>query len=459
MLSGVFLLAVLFLSCISNEHFSYAITYTHHIIAQSRQGPIVDYPHLKVELVARGINFPTSIAFLGPNDILVLEKNNGTVQRIINGIMLPNPLLHVNVDTKSERGLLGIAVAKNVTRNTTYVFLYYTQAETRNAEDVTEGKDPICSCLYRYELIENKLVNPVLLLNLPAKPGFYNETDHLGGKIVIGPDRNVYLGIGDVGGHMTQTVNVKGGMPPDGTGGILRITPDGKIVHGILGNTYPLNLYYAYGIRNSFGMDFDPVTKTLWDTEDGPAYGDEINLVEPGFNSGWIKVQGIWKPVPPLNYLAGNITLHPDKLLVDFAGKGKYRPPEFIWYQEVGPTALKFLNSDRLGKQYENEIFVGDFHDGVLYHFQLSKNRTELILNDSLASKIANSTTDLRTVIFAHGFGGITDIQVGPDGYLYILSLYAGGDDCNPIPELYDKPCISYSSSIKGSIFRIVPAN
>ena len=55
---------------------------------------------------------------------------------------------------------------------------------------------------------------------------------------------------------------------------------------GILGNTYPLNLYYAYGIRNSFGMDFDPVTGKLWDTENGPDYGDEINLVEPGFNSG-----------------------------------------------------------------------------------------------------------------------------------------------------------------------------
>ena len=50
--------------------------------------------------------------------------------------------------------------------------------------------------------------------------------------------------------------------------------------------------YYAYGIRNSFGMDFDPVTGNLWDTENGPSYGDEINLVEPGFNSGWQVVQG-----------------------------------------------------------------------------------------------------------------------------------------------------------------------
>ena len=61
----------------------------------------------------------------------------------------------------------------------------------------------------------------------------------------------------------------------------------------IIGDEDPLNKYYAYGIRNSFGIDFDPVTGKLWDTENGPGYGDEINLVEPGFNSGWSKVQGI----------------------------------------------------------------------------------------------------------------------------------------------------------------------
>ena len=84
---------------------------------------------------------------------------------------------------------------------------------------------------------------------------------------------------------------------PDGRSGILRITQDGKAVgDGILGLIDPLNIYYAYGIRNSFGIDFDPVTGNLWDTENGPEYGDEINLVKPGFNSGWMVVQGIWRP-------------------------------------------------------------------------------------------------------------------------------------------------------------------
>ena len=147
----------------------------------------------------------------------------------------------------------------------------------------------------------------------------------------------------------------------DGRGGIIRVSKDGSPADtGILGNTYPLNLYYAYGIRNSFGIDFDPITGNLWDTENGPNYGDEINLVEPGFNSGWNKVQGIWEDN------GGNMgeTIQSDiGGLVSFGGKGKYSPPELTWKNRVGLTALKFLDSERLGVEYKNDIFVSDFHE------------------------------------------------------------------------------------------------
>ena len=104
-------------------------------------------------------------------------------------------------------------------------------------------------------LVDNKLINPKLLLDLPAEP----KPFHQGGVIMIGPDKNLYVIIGDVD-HFTQAQNYNDGQIPDGTGGVLRITIDGTPVgNGIIGDTYPLNLYYAYGIRNSFGMDFDPV--------------------------------------------------------------------------------------------------------------------------------------------------------------------------------------------------------
>ena len=156
----------------------------------------------------------------------------------------------------------------------------------------SEENEPLGNRLYRYELVDNKLVNPKLLLDLPAWPG----AAHNGGSMLIGPDNNIYLPIGEVAYRRGQISNHDDGRLPDGRGGILRITQDGEVVEPtIIGDEDPLNKYYAYGIRNSYGIDFDPVTGKLWDTENGPGFGDEINLVEPGFNSGWSRVQGIWE--------------------------------------------------------------------------------------------------------------------------------------------------------------------
>jgi aldose sugar dehydrogenase len=393
----------------------YAVNSVYGQASFSESQPIINDPNLKADLVFQGLRNPTNMAFLAPNDILVLEKDKGTVQRIVNGHMLPQPALHVNVATEGERGMLGIAIAKDTRANgtiDTFVFLYYTQ---------NNSAIPLGNYVYRYELVDNKLINPDLILKLPASPG----PIHDGGKVLIGPDKNVYAVIGDLRNHRTQAQNIASGGPPDLTSGIIRVTQDGKpLLDDPLGNTYPLNLYYAYGIRNSFGMDFDPVTGKLWDTENGPNYGDEINLVEPGFNSGWTQVQGIWTPKGEIeNENAGPLNIHPSNL-VDFGGQGKYRAPEFIWFHCVAPTALKFLNSTKLGKQYQNEMFVGDYNNGNLYHFKLNQNRTGLILGNTLADKIANTPEDAKPVIFGTGFdGGITDLQVGPDGYLYVLTF------------------------------------
>jgi aldose sugar dehydrogenase len=378
------------------------------------QPTITKDSNLKLELVAQGLRSPTSMAFLGPNDILVLEKESGTVQRIVNGKMLPQPLLQVPVSTTSERGMLGIAIAKH-SNGPTYVFLYYTK-------DGGGGPQSLANVLYRYELSNDQLVDPKLLLNLPALRG----PNHDGGKVLVGPDSNVYAVIGDLRAHRTQAQNVVNGPLVDSTGGILRVTQDGQPVSSApLGQApAPLDLYYAYGIRNSFGIDFDPVSGKLWDTENGPTFGDEINLVEPGFNSGWVQVMGIWTPEGAIGKeTAGPVNSNPSNL-VDFSGKGKYRTPEFIWLKTVAPTALKFLNSDKLGKQYENDMFVGDIKKGNLYHFDLNQARTGLVLNGTLANKISNTASDSQPVIFASGFEeGITDLQVGPDGYLYVLTL------------------------------------
>jgi glucose/arabinose dehydrogenase len=378
--------------------------------------------NLHAEVVAEGLTLPTKMAFLGPNDILVLEKEKGTVQRIVNGEMLPEPLLDVNVASAVERCMCGIAVSQSTPEHT-YVFLYYTEAETADREDLTQGIAPLGNRLYRYELVNNKLVNPKLLLDLPADPG----PRHNGGTLLIGPDNNLYITVGDVDGShrgqqwQTTAQNYPDGVEADGRSGILRITLDGQPVPNgdIIGQENPLDLYYAYGIRNSFGIDFDPVTGNLWETENGPGNSDEINLVLPGFNSGWREVMGL---------ISVETTADPADL-VGFGGTGEYSDPELVWTNTAGPTAIKFLHSDRLGAQYQNDMFVGDFHNGRLYHFDLNEDRTQLILPESLADKIIATpeSPGLEDIIFGQGFGEITDLEVGPDdGYLYVLSIGQG---------------------------------
>jgi aldose sugar dehydrogenase len=387
--------------------------------------PTIDDPNLKVETVAEGIKFPTSMAFLAKDDILVLEKNNGTIKRIIDGQVQTEPLLDLDVANQGERGMLGIATAKN-NNGSTYVFLYLTESNSgSDYSNDSASNGPPRNRLYRYEWLNGSLFNPRLLLDLPAVPG----PNHNGGNIAIGPDSNVYISIGNLNDKQlesfrTQAENLKDGKAPDGRSGILRVTQDGNVVLNdnltLLGDGDPLDKYYAYGIRNSFGLAFDPVTGKLWDTENGPDYGDEINLVEPGFNSGWLRVQGIWKQHPN-GGKAGEINLRPNDL-TNFGGKGNYSLPEFIWFNTVGLTGLGFVNSDKYGEQYENDLFVGDFKNGSLYHFDLDKNRTGLYLREPLVDRIAQMPSELQNIIFGQGFGGITDVELGPDGYLYILA-------------------------------------
>jgi glucose/arabinose dehydrogenase len=423
------------------------------IIHANSVTPTIIDPELKVEVVFEGLEFPTSMAFLGPDDILVLEKNTGTVQRIVNSTLLPKPLLDVNVANRNERGMLGIDIAKNldINRRGTNIFLYFTESETKDGSDVSENEEPLGNRVYRYELSGDKLINPKLLLDLPAGPGYA----HNGGRIVIGPDDNLYVPIGDLSGGSTQAENFKNGTHNDGRAGILRITQDGKHVgNGIVGKANPLNLYYAYGIRNSFGLAFDPLTNSLWDTENGDTYGDEINYVEPGFNSGWRKIQGFWEG---WKRQAQPIVSDPSEDMVDFGGKGKYSMPEFSWKVPVGVTAVSFLNSSKLGKLYENDLFVASFHGGNIYHFDLNnEDRTRLELHGLLEDKVANTPQESNELIFASGFGAITDMKMGPDGFLYVLSLGQGGADC---PEAATNDCVEYISGIEGTIFRIVPAN
>lgn len=409
--------AIAILSCLYHEVNAQQVFRDRNFLATESKPSVAD-PALKIETLVSGLDLPTTMAFLGPDDFIVLEKDKGIVSRVTNGIILNKSLLDVNVANSVERGMLGVAVSKNVSK--TFVFLYYTEINGNDYDD-RKGLQPEANRIYRYELVGNKLVNPILLLELPANPG----PRHNGGAIEIGPDNNLYVPIGDVDASFkkpiirTMTQNFGDGLVADGRSGILRVTQDGKPVEEvILGNSMPLKLYYAYGIRNSFGLGFDPVTNNLWETENGPLHGDEINIVYPGFNSGWHEIYGF-------SYSRQDFDTNK---LVTFEGKGKYSEPKLVWGRTAGLTSLVFLNSDKLGAQYRNDMFVSDVHNGRIYHFKLNADRTELALPNSLESKFLTSlyAPGMDKILFGHGFGGITDLTVGPDGYLYVASIGQG---------------------------------
>jgi aldose sugar dehydrogenase len=379
--------------------------------------PSVNDVSLTVEQVAGGLISPTTMAFLDEDTILVLEKDNGRVRMIEDGELQPEPLLDVAVANDGERGMLGTAVSRE-NDTTTYVFLYFTESGGGVDGDDMQGVPPAGNRLYRYELQGDQLVNPMLMLDLPALPGpRYN-----GGPVVIGPDNNVYVIIGDVGGHTTMVQNFENGSEVDGTSGILRIGKNGEVPEPIIGTGAFGKYYFAYGMRSSYGMDFDPMTGVLWDTENGAPFVDEINLVDTGFNSGWKIVQGM---VPPDYSLTG---------LVMFNSESHYSNPEFTWTEPVDPTALEFLASSAFGEEYENDMFVGDISNGTIYRFELNENRSAFVLEGALDDTVANTPEEAEDAIFGTGFGSISDIKTGPDGYLYILS------------------------SVDGTLFRVVPA-
>jgi aldose sugar dehydrogenase len=407
------------------------------------------------------------MAFLGDSgdDILVTERNNGNVKLvIIDGEIQDEPLIDVEVannNRTNERGLLGMAVidatdetaaaaaAANSTETTaTYVFLYFTESGGGEDGDDDKGVVPTGNRLYRYQLTRGQnnsgitIMDSQLLLDLPAIPGpryngvpilaTYKNVDNNSNNTAAVATITIYLMIGDLDHRKTQAQNFEDGSPPDGTSGILRVDsegnpfPDAILVDEEDPDSSMLQYYYAYGIRSSFGIDFDPVTGNLWDTENGPDFGDEINLVEPGFNSGWADVQRLISKLEE-NLDEDNVVGVgdvEDVELIDF-GRGNYSDPEFVWQIPVGVTSIKFFNSPNFGEQYQNDMFVGDINNGILYNFDLNENRTGLELGGALADKVANSNDGRSDIIFGTGFNGITDIEVGPDGYLYILS-YGG---------------------------------
>ncbi|HEX8150800.1 MAG TPA: CHRD domain-containing protein [Pyrinomonadaceae bacterium] len=461
-------------------------------VAAAASGPVMLAPGLGVRTVVAGLNQPTSMAVIGTNDFLVLEKASGRVVRVKNGVAR-GVALDLNVNSASERGLLGIALHPGFATNR-FVYLYWTESTTPGDTVAAEATPLLGNRVDRYVMNGSTLTFDRNLLRLRAlqeDAGQPVRGNHNGGVLRFGPDGKLYVFVGDVGrrgffqnlpcGPTTVCPTTPlvpddqfGGPEPDeahATGAIFRLNDDGTIpldnpysnlipVQGgpVVDNVHRL---YAYGVRNGFGMDFDPLGGHLWTQENGDDAFDEINRVEPGFNGGWAQLMGPSSRIAEFKAIEvarGNSLQQnrwPPSNIADTAEQAlarlyvlpgsKYTEPEFSWKYAVAPSPVGFAGAG-LGPQYAGDLFVGASRTtllgGYLMRFDLSEDRKTLLTTDSrLADKVADNAdkfdlAESESLVAGRDFGITTDIRYDPTtGSLYVVSLSNGA-----VYEVFSQP-------------------
>jgi glucose/arabinose dehydrogenase len=265
-----------------------------------------------------------------------------------------------------------------------------------------------------------------------------------------------------------------GGPQPDNnhlTGVILRLNDDGTTpadnpffaAGAAMGGEVGANIQriFAYGIRNTFGMAFDPVSGELWLEENGDDSFSELHRISPGQNSGWVQIRGpvsriaqfkaietspgtdpciggAYFGLQQIRWPPTNLANTPEEALsrLFMLPGAHYRDPDFSWKFEVAPAGIGFVKGRGLGPQYENDLIMGGartfLEGGHLFHFNLTGNRTKIgVDDDRLDDRVADNVckfniTESESLLFGTNFGIVTHLETGPNGNLFAASLSNG---------------------------------
>lgn len=372
------------------------------IAHRSAIGQQVYEPGLVAEPIVAGLSNPTGMTFVGPGRILVNEQSTGRVRLVIDGVLQANAVLDLPVATGLEPGLLGMAKHRDFAHNG-YIYLYYTLS-------TVDGGPRIANRISRFTW-NGSTLNPAsefIVHELPAA-----GSGHHGGVVAVGLDGTIYAIIGDQ--HVNeQTINFQTGGPHE-VGVVVRFNQDGSIPADNPFQTTGWRYIYAYGIRNSYGIGIDPLTGRLWQSENGTSQIEEVNYLPPGCNSGWESTFGFTFPPP------ANLFVVPGS---------SYSQPEFEFRVTAAPTSVAFLTSPVLGEGLWYDLFVGEGNfssNHRIFHFELNAARDGLSFTaPALQDMVGNSYAEMTPIIFADGFGIITDIEIGPDGFMYVLDRGTG---------------------------------
>ncbi len=471
-----------------------------HIAKADTNPPSLLDPTLQVSsvLINTGLNQPIGIVFINRTDFLVLEKASGQVKLVTNGVLQQVPVLDLAVNSSSERGLLSMVLHPDFPDNPS-VYIRWTESSTGADSTVSTEVPLLGNRVDRFEwdgvgFTLTQEENLIKLRSLqtdniaaPSHPGTNNANpagNHNGGVMKFGPDKKLYVFMGDQGrrGWLQNLTNgpfltapfiddTFGGPAPDDAhlaGVIFRLNPDGTApadnpffaAGASIGGEVGANIQkiYSYGHRNGFGMAFDPATGLLWETENADDAYSEINKVFPGMNGGWIQFAGPigriadWKVIETTQFGQSlqQVRYPPTRAAYKPAlaaarmfmlPGATYADPDFSWRYEIGPSGAAFVNGNGLGAEYNGTLWVGSSRSnqqvggngGSLYRFKLTADHQHLDVSADprLADRVADNLfraqkfegTESETLKIGSFFGTTTDIEQGPDGNLYVVSI------------------------------------
>ncbi|MEC9245092.1 MAG: PQQ-dependent sugar dehydrogenase [Nitratireductor rhodophyticola] len=331
---------------------------------------------VEAETLARGLSNPWGLDFLPDGSALVTERS-GQLRLFANGT-LSEPIPGVpEVAVVGQGGLLDVAVSPDFAE-TGVIFLSFSEP----------GEGGAGTAIARARLVRNegaaRLENVTTIFSMNRKSA---AGQHFGSRIVLHPDGTLFFTIGDRGeGDRAQD-------PADHAGSVLRINRDGTVPEDnpFAGSTDTAPEIWSMGHRNPQGAVFDPVTRSVWTVEHGARGGDEVNRPEAGRNYGW----------PVISY---GVNYSGTKIGVGSEAPG-YEQPEYYWDPSIAPSGTAV---------YQGEMFPewqGDFLVAALkYHLVARLDRDE------------NGGITDEERLFKGAFGRIRDVNVAPDGSLWLLT-------------------------------------
>jgi aldose sugar dehydrogenase len=346
--------------------------------AKAAKGKGAPAPRYKTVTMATGLNHPWSLAWLPNGDMLITERP-GRLRLVHDGVLDPTPITGVpKVHAVRLSGLMEVLAHPNFAQNH-YVYLTYTK-------NIKEEGPVVATTLARGRLEGHDLVDVKELLVGDTWAGDGGS----GSRLAWGKDGMLYMTTGASNGTAAQELN-------NTRGKILRLTDEGKPAPG---NPFEKRAgaraeIYTLGHRNSLGLAVNPTTGDLWSNENGPAGGDEVNVLKPGANYGW----------PEVSF---GRTYEGQRIILTKEGT---TPPVIFWAPSIAPSGMMFYTGDKF-PAWKGNLFVGAQLGGTVAGYP----HLERITLD------ANQDETARESMLVDLKQRIRDVRQGPDGLVYILT-------------------------------------